>query len=164
MLFYPPMLQNNGNVIGARSEEHFFKKLVLLHYVWMHSLCIFDHAFLAHPKPFLSSFFHPIYMDIFYLPMNFFLSLKSGSKVKSLQKLGIVKAAQNQIDFTFNNGDFPYFYQIYFFHMERSGLKSPTTLWSWISQILTFNIIFSKVCMGWSLFQMGLFWSNAIKG
>jgi uncharacterized protein with PQ loop repeat len=49
-----------------------------------------------------------------------------------------------------------------FFHMERSGLKSPTTLWSWISQILTFYIIFRKVCMGWSLFQMGLFWSNVI--
>jgi hypothetical protein len=51
---------------------------------------------------------------------------------------------------------------IFFTSKDPAWSHLQTTLWSWISQILTFYIIFRKVCMGWSLFQMGLFWSNVI--
>jgi hypothetical protein len=54
-------------------------------------------------------------------------------------------------------GIFHIFAKSTFFHMERSSLKSPTTLPSLMSQILTFYIVFRKVCIGWSFFQMGLF-------
>jgi hypothetical protein len=50
--------------------------------------------------------------------------LKSGSKVKiSKEKLGFVKAAQNQKAFTFNSGDFRYLYQIYFFSHGKIQLE-----------------------------------------
>ncbi len=85
------MLQNNGNVIGAGSKEHFFKKMVLLHYVWMPSLCIFDHAFLPHPKPFLSSFFSSNSYGCLLSTHDIFLSLKSGSKVKISKNLELLR-------------------------------------------------------------------------
>ncbi len=161
MFFYLPMLQNNGNVIGAGSKEHFFKKLVY-HYVWMHSLCIFDHAFLPHPKPVLSSFFSSNSYGCLLSTHEIFLSLKSGSKVKISKTLELSRLPKTKKISLSTMGIFHISTTSIFFHMERSGLKSPTTLWSWISQILTFYIIFRKVCMGWSLFQMGLFWSNVI--
>jgi uncharacterized protein with PQ loop repeat len=75
--------------------------------------------------------------------------LKSGSKVKisknsELSRLPKIKKISLSMVRIFHISAKSFL----FFHMERSGLKSPTTLPSWISQILTFYIAFRNVCLG----------------
>ncbi len=49
---------------------------------------------------------------------------KNGSKVKISTKLGILKAAQNKKDFTFNGGGFSYVIQIPFFWVLKDLVQS----------------------------------------
>jgi len=124
--FYLPMQQNSGNGGGAGSKEEFFKKLSLLHYVWMHSLCIFDHAFLPHPKPFLCRLFSSNSYGCLVSTHEIFSPLKSGSKVeiKNLELSRLLKIKKIPLSML---GIFHISIKSTFFHMERSGLKSPTT-------------------------------------
>jgi hypothetical protein len=48
------------------------KKFSFLDIVWMHRMCVFDHLFVAHPKPFFVQLFsaHFIWMISIY-PINF---------------------------------------------------------------------------------------------
>jgi hypothetical protein len=125
--------------------------------VWMHSLCIFDHAFLPHPKSFFVQIFSSNSYGCLLSTHEIFLSLRSGSKIKISKKLELSRLPKTKKISLSTVGIFHIFTRSTFFHMERSDLKSPTTLWSWISQILTFYVVFRKVCMGWSLCRMGLF-------
>jgi hypothetical protein len=55
--------------------------------VWMHSLCIFDHAFLPHPKSFFVQIFSSNSYGCLLSTHEIFLSLRSGSKIKISKKL-----------------------------------------------------------------------------
>jgi len=71
-----------------------------------------------------------------------------GSKVKISKNLDFSKLCKTKKLSLSTVGIFPIFTKSTFFHLERSSLKSPTTLWSSISQILTFYIVFREVCIG----------------
>ncbi len=121
------MLQNSGNVGGAGSKEQFFQKMSLLHYVWMHSPCIFDHAFLPHPKPFLCRLFSSNSYGCLVSTHEIFSSLKSGSKVKISKNLELSRLLKIKKISVSTVGIFHISIKSTFFHVERSGLKSPTT-------------------------------------
>jgi hypothetical protein len=94
-----------------------------------------------------------------YLPMKFFfLSLKSDSKVKISKNLELSRLPKIKKISLSRVGVFHISTKTYSFSHGKIQLEeSPTTLWSWISQILTFYGAFRKVCMCWSLSQMGWF-------
>jgi hypothetical protein len=83
---------------------------------------------------------------------------------KSLRKLGICKAAQNQEDFTFNSGGFfisqrnPHFF-CFVLGTERTILKSLQLPQVEFSQNLTFYMALLKDCIARadSSFKVGLF-------
>ncbi len=126
------MLQNCGNVGGAESKKPFFKKLSLLYYVCLCSM---------HFLPFIFSLFEAFFVQ-FFLSNSYgcllsthelFLPLKSGSKVKisqnsELSRLPKIKKISPSMVRIFHIST----ESTSFFRMERSSLKSPTTLPSWI--------------------------------
>ncbi len=122
------MLQNNENVGGAESKKQFFKKLSLLHYVWMHSICIFDHGFLPHPKPFFVQIFSSNSHGCLLSTHEIFLSLRSGSNIKISKKLELSRLPKTKKISLSTAGSFHILTKSTFFHMERANLKSPTTL------------------------------------
>ncbi len=142
---------------GLGQEKQFFKELSLFHYVQMHSLCIFDHAFLAHPKPFLCSFFfHPIHMDMkLDLPMKFLYHWRVVVRSKS-PKIWICQICPKPKSFHFQQWGFSIFVPNLIFFTWKDPAWSHLQLWrSLISQILTFYIVFRKACIGWSFFSNG---------
>jgi hypothetical protein len=66
VFFNLPMLQNSGSVGGAGSKNQkiIFASLLC---VDAHSLCIFDHAFLPHPKLFFVQFF---FIQFMWMPLS----------------------------------------------------------------------------------------------
>jgi hypothetical protein len=95
--------------------------------VWMHSPCIFDHAFLPHPKPFLCRLFSSNSYGCLVSTHEIFSSLKSGSKVKISKNLELSRLLKIKKISVSTVGIFHISIKSTFFHVERSGLKSPTT-------------------------------------
>jgi hypothetical protein len=89
-----------------------------------------------------------------------FLQLKSGSKVKisknsELSRLPKIKKISLSMVRIFHISAKSF--SLFFFAWKDSAWSHLQLYPVWISKILTFYIAFREVCMGWFLFQMGLF-------